>query len=487
MTTTTTKTTEQWVNYISQKELPAIASTVKLLDKFSNDDKSSLPKLSEGILHDQALSSCILKVANSTPHIGHSKVTTISRATVILGIQTVKNICLTAKLINALFESNKLTPNSYYKLSKLMANSFYAGVLAKMLVNDYSEETQEEVYLAAMLYNIGETAFWSLGGELTEKIIQNEHLPVDEFNLYCEEHIGSTFTDISIGLAKSWNLGSLLEKSLDQPECRTQEIKLIYLANKLSNYIAKPPATIEEFDELINEISLIKKVTPLQLKKQIANTREHAITLLNSYGASILEENIKPLPTMSNFTQSTPSLDTQIITAEQAQLNTIHQLIKLTKSSQDINELFKYTLKSIADIFAFKQTRLYILTHDKNTLQARFSYHLEKKHEHISHRISVENKQNIMSYVMQIDTSLIIRDQHDKKWLSYITKDIAELIAQGKMCIFPVLINNQPIGVIIGQIFSPQENISKQDFEQCNLIIEHLNLCLSLISSNKAH
>ena len=107
------KTTEQWIEFIANKELPAITSTASMLDKFSNDDKSSLPKLSQAILHDQALSSCILKVANSQQLKSVNKITTISRATVVLGIQTVKNVCLTAKLVDSLLASKSLDYRVY--------------------------------------------------------------------------------------------------------------------------------------------------------------------------------------------------------------------------------------------------------------------------------------------------------------------------------------------------------------------------------------
>jgi HD-like signal output (HDOD) protein len=145
------KTAEQWIERIANMELPAITSTVKMLDKFSNDDKSSLPKLSKVILHDQALSSCLLKIANNAQHMGVNKVTTVSRATVILGIKTVKNVCLTAKLVDSLLVSKSVDYRVYEKLMQLMANSFFAAMLAKMMVPNYSDETQEEVYLAALL------------------------------------------------------------------------------------------------------------------------------------------------------------------------------------------------------------------------------------------------------------------------------------------------------------------------------------------------
>ena len=137
------KTADHWIELIAKTELPAITSTAKMLDKFSEDDVSSLPKLSHAILHDQALSSCILKVANSVQRIGVKKVTTVSRASVVLGIHSVKNICLTSRIVDGLLKSKNLTVPVYTRLTRLMANSFYAGLLAKMMVPDYADDTQE--------------------------------------------------------------------------------------------------------------------------------------------------------------------------------------------------------------------------------------------------------------------------------------------------------------------------------------------------------
>ena len=161
---------QHWVDVIANSELPAITSTARMLDKFNNDDKSSLPKLSKAILHDQALASCLLKVANSVQHLSINKVSTVSRASVVLGIQAVKNICLTSRLVEGLLANKDLDDKVHQQLIKSMASSFYAGLLAKMMAPQYADDTQEELYLAAMLYRIGETAFWGSGGDSAKKI-----------------------------------------------------------------------------------------------------------------------------------------------------------------------------------------------------------------------------------------------------------------------------------------------------------------------------
>ena len=232
-------TEEQWIELIANTELPAITSTAKMLDKFSNDDKSSLPKLSQAILHDQALSSCLLKVVNNAQHIGINKVTTVSRATVVLGIQMVKNVCLTSKLVDSLLASKSLDFRVYEKLMQLMANSFFAAMLAKMMVPNYSDEVQEEIYLAALLYGIGETAFWSGGGKAADKLMFSADIDSPGFKEYCEKEIGVSFNSLSRGLAHTWNLSDLLIKALDQPENRTDEVKIVFFADKLSTLETK--------------------------------------------------------------------------------------------------------------------------------------------------------------------------------------------------------------------------------------------------------
>jgi hypothetical protein len=49
----------------------------------------------------------------------------------------------------------------------LMTNAFYAAMLDRVMVPKHGENTQEEVYISAMLYDIGETSLWSTDKYLT--------------------------------------------------------------------------------------------------------------------------------------------------------------------------------------------------------------------------------------------------------------------------------------------------------------------------------
>lgn len=480
------KSAEQWVDIIAKKELPAITSTAKMLDGFVNDDISSLTKLSEAILPDQALSSCLLKVANSIPHFGIAKVTTVSRAAVMLGIHTVKNICLTSKLIDGLLKSKNLTPEIYQHLSKLMANSFYSGVLAKMMVPNYGNDIQEEVYLAAMLYRIGETAFWTTGGELTNLLFSQQYSTPDDFYLRCNELMGCEFFELSKGLAQTWNLGELLVKALDQPESRTVEIQTVFYADQLTQYINSPPRAIEDFHLLLEKISLIMKVDDKQLRTKIELARKNAINLLRSYGAEKLCKFIKPLPTENDFLAQEDSDTPFSLAAEQSreklQLTAIMQLTQLTKTSKDFNEFLKHTLLAIAKTIIFDRCTFLMLTSNKQLIKLRFSYDKKAQEEHLNLSLKVSTSNNLIAHTIKTDKALMVNDHQSRQWRDYITQDIANFIDQGSICLAPVKINNNCIGIITAQNFERNIVINPEDFSQFSFLVEHLNMCLTLIS-----
>ena len=491
------KTTEQWIELIANTELPAISSTARMLDKFSNDDKSSLPKLSQAILHDQVLSSCILKVANNIQHKSVNKVTTVSRATVVLGIQTVKNVCLTAKLVDRLLASKSLDFRVYKKIMQLMANAFYAGMLAKMMVPDYSDEIQEEVYLAGLLYGIGETAFWSSGGKFADQLAQAVDIENPGFKAYCEQELGTTSNELSRGFAKTWNLSDLLLKALDEPENRTNEIKTIFFADKLSTCIAQPGDSEEDFNGLLEDIAGIMKITVKQLNSRIEHTREHAITLLKSYGAEVLVDLIKVMPVASSFGRSKSFAPVNQITKEKSLLAAFMHLTSLMKSSRDLNEYMQTALVDSVKTFKFDRCCFLMLSDDKSQVKSRFVVNDKSEDEGVKIVINIRQSDNAIGRVLDSTMPALINDYTHRQWRDLMTKELVTFIHDGALAIIPVKIGKKPIGVVCAQYFPEdrkvankkhdnknplvKKEIATDDFEQLCSLIEHLNMCLTMI------
>lgn len=475
------RSSSQWVAMLAKEELPAITSIASILDKFSNDDRSSIPKLSKVILHDQALSSCLLKVANSSSRSPVKKVTTVSRAAIFLGIQSVKNICLTAKVLEGLLNSKRLAPEVYERLMRLMANAFFAGLLARMMVPDYDESTQEEVYLAAMMYNIGETSFWSTGNPLTKELIKKAGMPKIAFEQYCASVAGIKFKELSVGLAKTWNLGELLVKSLDQPQSRTREMNIISLSNQLSEAIGSPPKNRAKFDQLLKDVGKTMDIDVPAVKKRVEVTRQLAIELLGSYNASVLETYLRPIPKQQDFAVQKQVLQPEL-SAEQQVILTVKSLSELSKSSRNVNEFLSVTLGNLAQIFHYHRCTFWVFNSDRSTLECRQTVDTEGQPLRFMGEFSLQDGDNIMTYILEHGEADVIEDHKHPKWRDYMTFDSEQLIESGIICLAPVKINNKDIGVITAQYLDKSQAFGQDEFSHFSFITDHLSLCLSLAS-----
>ncbi|MCP5077782.1 MAG: hypothetical protein GY951_06960, partial [Psychromonas sp.] len=322
-----------------------------------------------------------------------------------------------------------------------------------MMVPDHSDDTQEEVYLAAMLYHIGETSFWSTPSDVANLLIKDVQLPPKKFQKKCAQQLGFEFSGLSVGLAKTWNLGEILIKSLDDPDSRTVEMQTISLANQLSEAISSPPESKLEFDNIIKRIGVIMKIDVRLLKERIENTRELALNLLGEYGASVLEHHIKPLPKSSDFMSSTAHSYLASVSKEKALLTTIKQLTAMCRSSQNINDFLTLTLQHSAVNLGLERCTFWVLSADRKLIEARSSFDGAGHAESLKRKVKIDNSVNLISHVVEMDNPIFVDGIKDHKWMSYITLELAKLIGRGVICLLPVKIDEKIVGIVSGQRF----------------------------------
>lgn len=149
---------EAWIERISQAELPALAAVVQDLNHLASGSNASVQQLAEVLLRDAALTSKVLRVANSAyfnPQ--QDSIKTISRAIILIGFDNVRQIALSVSLIDSL-----LGRQPREQLLELLARSFHAAVQARNICGYVQPRYQEEVFIAALLHHLGEMAFWDV-------------------------------------------------------------------------------------------------------------------------------------------------------------------------------------------------------------------------------------------------------------------------------------------------------------------------------------
>jgi diguanylate cyclase (GGDEF)-like protein len=186
--------------------LPTIA--VQILD-LSSKPGVDIAEIARVISKDPALSGKILRTVNSSFYGRSQHVGTISHALVILGLQSVKTLVLGFSLVTTL-SKNKAGGFNHLKYWR---RSIFAATAARTLASKMKLVQQEEVFLAALLQDIGmmvlNQVIASQYSDICSKGPTHAELIKQE-----KEALEMTHAEVGEILAQQWKLPPILTTSV---------------------------------------------------------------------------------------------------------------------------------------------------------------------------------------------------------------------------------------------------------------------------------
>ncbi len=127
------------------KSLPTLPGIVLKISKLAEDDKSSVNEIAKLISSDHILSAKVLKLVNS-PFYGFSgRVSTISNALILLGVNVIRSLALSSSIFEIMEKS----------VVGLWEHSFGSAVAANTIAKKLQLPDAEEISTAALLHDIG--------------------------------------------------------------------------------------------------------------------------------------------------------------------------------------------------------------------------------------------------------------------------------------------------------------------------------------------
>jgi putative nucleotidyltransferase with HDIG domain len=135
---------------IARKNLPTIPTVLAKIVQLTGGETANARDLVALVEHDQALTSKILRLANSAFFGQSRRVATIPRAVVLLGFSTVRNLALGVKVWESLGSGIARS-----RLEALWEHSVTVAVAAKTLVSRLRAGDPDEAFTAGLLHDIG--------------------------------------------------------------------------------------------------------------------------------------------------------------------------------------------------------------------------------------------------------------------------------------------------------------------------------------------
>ncbi len=190
-------------------KMPSLSTTVsKVLEICSRTDTAP-NDLNKVISLDPVLTGQVLKLINSAYYSLMNKVTSLTRAIIMLGLNTVKNLALSTAIIRCVGQSKK---SKALPIKHFWAHSIGVGVMAKLLAAelDVPLGQREEYFVAGLLHDLGKIPF---GDEYTEVLatVKRNQLPLIDVE---QEIMTIDHEDVGKMIAGKWKLNEVITDAI---------------------------------------------------------------------------------------------------------------------------------------------------------------------------------------------------------------------------------------------------------------------------------
>jgi HD-like signal output (HDOD) protein len=187
------------------QKMPSLSTTVgKVLEICSRTDASP-NELNKVVSLDPVLTGQVLKLINSAYYSLMNKVTSLTRAITMLGMNTVKNMALSTAIIQSVAGSNK---SKALPTSRFWVHSIGVGVSAKLLAiaRGVAIQEREEFFIAGLLHDLGKVPF---GDEYIHVLSSagKEQRPLVEVE---RELLGIDHQEVGALIAAKWKLSEAM-------------------------------------------------------------------------------------------------------------------------------------------------------------------------------------------------------------------------------------------------------------------------------------
>ncbi|MDG5814356.1 HDOD domain-containing protein [Chitinispirillales bacterium ANBcel5] len=191
-------------NLQSTDTIPTIPEVICSLTALLENPRTSAEEIGRAIKSDQALASKVLKLVNSAFYGFPGRIGSITHAVVILGFSTVKNVILTASILQ---NFRTITNSSQeFDAEQFWLHSVACGVAAKCIARHQGHSNCDDFFTAGLIHDIGKIIFFHYMQEEFWETIKYARQK-DALFFDCEKQLFSiTHQEIGGELARRWNL-----------------------------------------------------------------------------------------------------------------------------------------------------------------------------------------------------------------------------------------------------------------------------------------
>ncbi|WP_462268806.1 HDOD domain-containing protein [Desulfobacter sp.] len=485
----------QAVLTLDRETLPSFPQVAAKLLEVSKDDTAPLEEVAKIVETDPGISIRVLELVNSAFYGLSRKVTSLSDAVVILGLDEIKKLALGIAIFEKIFKTGHTK-----EFNRLMfwRHSLAVAVLSMKIAQKIEYPNPEEAYTAGLLHDVGKIFLDLQGHRDYGKFIRNLSESTDLVIEKERSEIGLGHDDIGAFFCARWQLPENLVLAVkyhhqpfenhDLAEDEKQLIAIVCMADFLcwtqgmgSFDFIRPPILAPEVEACINpeKIDIINCILEMNKEiEQISAFYQFVFPSVNQLKENLLWANIKlSRANTKYYYQGDPTSQTQATALSQDNLlpsDIGFEMGKALSKAKTVKEVLGIVMYQVGCIF--QPCHWSILLKDTKTGDMIFSV-VVGTNSKLLQGVRLPKGEGIAGYVMETGTPLVVDDvTKDKRFSNWVDKQTR--FKTRSIIATPLKTDDKIFGVIELVNRINEEAFSEQDLGLLSSIAEYAAIAI---------
>jgi putative nucleotidyltransferase with HDIG domain len=461
------------------RELPTLPQVLLKLIEACNDENCTPQRLSQITFKDPSISTKVLKLVNSA-HTGMGrKVTSLDKAIVFLGADTVKNIAISASVLQVF---SKTQGNGSFNLPRFWWHSLMCASLSKTIAEEIAYPSPQEAFLSGLLHDIGKLVLWAnfkedYGAVLTEA--QDDPVRI----LAGESAIGAPHQEVGAWLARQWQLNSFMADAIfyhHNPQDQVAEalplVRIIHAANVMSRRREEiRGSTAVKAGQLVGiELGKLEELT----RRAEIETQEVA----RSFGISVASPES---PQTTDPEAEKIARDALLTEIKNASL--VYGTLQSLLGAASREAILQTAEQGLSILFDVQNIFFFLYDEQKNALMGHGVPGNIDSQIIDQQMISLAGNKSIFARSLSHHTPVNTFSPTGDLPPSIGEEQILRQLGTEGMICFPIRVHATPLGIIIMGVSEPQAtSLLHQKKKLLDLYISHVGMCLHADKVNRS-
>ncbi|QZA79840.1 HDOD domain-containing protein [Deefgea piscis] len=452
-------------------DFPSLSQTISAINKLNDVEGERLQNLSSVILQDFSLTNKLLKMVNSANY-GHfgGSISTISRAIVILGFDTVRNLAITILLFEHMQNKGQAE-----RLREAVLQSFFGGILARELGVKSAWRDVEELLICGVFQHLGRLLTLYYFHEESLEINKREQQNQESESVAAEAVLGISYRELAAAVMQTWHFPERITQSLRElPSVRyapqNQAERLRVFANLSFDLL--PLVSLSGKASSVHLQQVVQRYAGAVSWKEAAYhevlrcAAQQYLDYLSILGVdiqgSVFARSIKKIIAHSDIPVDGAEVDGMQAAAIrlQEQAPALNAAASLAAGVQDItntmvgefklNDVLRMILETMYRSVGFE--RVLFCTRDSKSAEmvARFGFGADIEQILPQFKFKLEPVLDVFQWVLAQQADVLVEDINAKNITDRIPAWYRALLPAQTLIVFPLVLDKKTIGLFYG-------------------------------------